>query len=49
MHGEVAEALSVRKNAVAKWMKIAQEWGDNDLLANPRKGAKPRLTAEQLG
>jgi len=47
-HDEVARALSVSKTAVSKWVKIAQEQGDDGLLANPRKGAKPRLTPEQL-
>lgn len=47
-HDEVAEALSVSKTAVSKWMKIADRQGDKGLIASTRKGAKPRLTTEQL-
>lgn len=47
-HDEVAEALSVSKTAVSKWMKIADQQGDQGRSASPRKGAKPRLTTKQL-
>lgn len=45
---EVADALNVSQRAVSKWMKIVREEGEAGLQARPRKGAKPKLSRDEL-
>jgi transposase len=43
----IAEALGVTKGAVSQWMTLAEEQGEDALLARPRPGAPPKLSEEQ--
>jgi transposase len=43
----IAEALGVTEGAVSQWIKRGRERGVDALHAQPRRGARSRLTAEQ--
>ena len=43
---DIAEALGVSDGAVSQWIKLANEEGEEALLAHPPKGVKPRLSVE---
>jgi transposase len=45
---DIAEALGVSTGAVSQWLKRAEEKGPEALRRQPRQGAIPRLTADQL-
>jgi transposase len=45
---DIAEALGVSAGAVSQWLKRAEEQGLEALRSQPRKGAIPRLTADQV-
>jgi transposase len=45
---DIAEALGVSAGAVSQWLKRAEEQGPEALRSQPRKGATPRLTADQV-
>lgn len=45
---DIAEALGVSAGAVSQWLKRAEEKGPEALRRQPRKGAIPRLTADQV-
>lgn len=45
---DIAEALGVSAGAVSQWLKRAEEKGPEALRRQPRKGAIPRLTADQM-
>ena len=44
---EIAEALSVTKGAISRWMSAVNSGGEQALRARPRKGARPKLTPKQ--
>jgi transposase len=43
----IAEALGVTAGAVSQWMRRGREGGEEALKSRPRRGAEPRLMAEQ--
>src|SRR3954464_12127468 len=44
---KIAEALGVTAGAVSQWMRRGREGGEEALKRRPRRGAEPKLTAEQ--
>jgi transposase len=46
-HEEVAEVLGVSKGAVSQWMKRVAQEGEAGLHARARRGAIPKLAAEE--
>lgn len=44
---EIAEALSVTKGAISRWMSAVNSAGEQALRARPHKGATPRLRPKQ--
>lgn len=46
-HLEIAEALSVTKGAVSRWLSAVNRGGEQALRARLRKGAAPKLTPKQ--
>lgn len=46
-YDEIADALSVTKGAISRWMSAVTSGGEKALHARPRKGAAPKLTPQQ--
>ena len=44
---KIAEALGVTAGAVSQWMRRGREGGEEALKSRPRRGAEPKLAAEQ--